>query len=275
MAIAPARAEPAIWVVRDADSTIYLLGTIHMLPEGTKWRSARIDKAISDSSELYLEIADIESFGAQILGAWSMVSRGMSFSRPLSKRLTPQQYADVDRAAEAAGLGSGSLDYFRPWLAAMLLDASRGTGDVKTIQGVDIQLSRQFKAKKLPVKGFETIDGQMRAFASLPEKDELAYLLDTARFADVASTSFRTLVDTWNSGNVDKLALTAVGDMKKASPALYDALLTRRNVGFADNIENLLKGKGTAIVAVGAAHLAGDDSVQSILLKRGIAAQRL
>ena len=59
-------------------------------------------------------------------------------------------------------------------------------------------------------------------------------------------------------------------EMKTDAPAAYDALLVRRNANWAGQIETLLKGSGTAFIVVGAAHLAGADSVQSMLEARGV-----
>src|SRR5688500_3137233 len=51
----PSVAEPAMWVVKDEDSTIYLLGTFHATKPGMEWRSEKIDAAFKASDELWLE----------------------------------------------------------------------------------------------------------------------------------------------------------------------------------------------------------------------------
>jgi uncharacterized protein YbaP (TraB family) len=45
--------------VRDADSTIYLFGTFHALKKGTQWRTPKVEAALKQSSEVWLELADI------------------------------------------------------------------------------------------------------------------------------------------------------------------------------------------------------------------------
>ena len=45
---APQAARPALWAVSDADTTIYLFGTTHLLPSQMKWRTAKIDHAMSN-----------------------------------------------------------------------------------------------------------------------------------------------------------------------------------------------------------------------------------
>jgi hypothetical protein len=52
-------------------------------------------------------------------------------------------------------------------------------------------------------------------------------------------------------------------------------LLTRRNARWAEWIDARLDRPGTVFLAVGAGHLAGRDSVQAMLEKRGIKAKRV
>ena len=50
--------KPALWKLADADTTIYLFGTVHVLPKNFAWRSPRIEAAIQSADSLVLEIAD-------------------------------------------------------------------------------------------------------------------------------------------------------------------------------------------------------------------------
>jgi uncharacterized protein YbaP (TraB family) len=50
-----ATARPALWQVSDRDTTIYLFGTIHLLPKDYPWRTPRFDKALSRSQTLVVE----------------------------------------------------------------------------------------------------------------------------------------------------------------------------------------------------------------------------
>src|SRR5437763_16787006 len=48
----PALARPALWEVTDPDTTIYLFGTIHLLPSDVQWRTKKFDDAVAGSQEL-------------------------------------------------------------------------------------------------------------------------------------------------------------------------------------------------------------------------------
>jgi uncharacterized protein YbaP (TraB family) len=91
-----AHAEPAMWVIKDRDSTIYLLGTIHILRNETVWNTPKIKAALFESKELWLEVVDAEGTTMSLVGKY-----GMDPARPLSKRLKPEQMERVVKAAES------------------------------------------------------------------------------------------------------------------------------------------------------------------------------
>jgi uncharacterized protein YbaP (TraB family) len=273
--LAPMRAsaEPAMWLIEDADSRIYLLGTIHMLPKGHEWRTPKIEAAIAESDELWLEIADLESFLAQMTATIAVFSNGLSPREPLSSRMTEEQFAELDRVAQQVGFSARSLNAFRPWLAGMLIETA-GYASKEIEPGVDMQLSREFRKKRIPVKGFETIGQQIAVFSGMSKEDEMDYLLSTIESADASGKVFGEMVGVWAKGDEKTLATGMVADMKKESPEFYDAILTQRNQGMADKIASILDGKGVSFVAVGAAHLVGPDSIQALLAQKGIKSAR-
>ena len=56
LAAAPATPpRPALWVVQDADTTIYLFGTFHALGQGREWLTPQGAQALASSGELVLE----------------------------------------------------------------------------------------------------------------------------------------------------------------------------------------------------------------------------
>jgi uncharacterized protein YbaP (TraB family) len=56
---------------------------------------------------------------------------------------------------------------------------------------------------------------------------------------------------------------------------LRDVLIRKRNIAWADWLAKRLEQPGQLLVAVGAGHLAGPDSVQKQLAKRGIKVTRV
>lgn len=264
---------PALWVIRDADSTIYLFGTVHVLRPTTAWGTARVDAAFDSADEIYLEISNPDDQAALIP---IIQQHGLDPANPLSSRLTAEEFAKFDEAAKTIGASGAQLDAFRPWLAALQLSLAPLTkAGYDPQSGVESILLARAKAAGKPVKGFETLDQQIRILADLPEDVQLGFLRSTLEDYDQAATMLDGMVTSWSTADVAGLERVMVDEMQTETPQVYEALLVRRNQDWANQIQTLLAGSGTVFIAVGAAHLAGDDSVQEILEDRGVAAERL
>lgn len=266
-------AGPALWVIRDADSAIYLFGTVHVLRPTTAWGSAKVDAAFASADDIWFEISNPDDQTA-ILPL--IQQHGISPQRPLSSLLTAEELADLNAAATAAGLTAAQMEPFRPWLAALTLSlAPLVKAGYDPQSGVERILKARADAAGTPIHGFETIDKQVGILAGMSEADQLDFLRSMLEAYDDATTELDTMVEVWARGDVAALEEVAVDEMRDESPAVYQALLVQRNTEWAGQIQTLLAGSGTAFIAVGAAHLAGDDSVQEILGDRGVAVTRL
>ena len=266
---APIQGEgPALWVVKDADSTLYLFGSVHVLRPTTGWASPRVEAAFNSASDIWFEISNPDDQAAIMP---LIQQHGLSPETPLSSRLTPQENAELDAAAQAMGASAAQLQPMKPWLAALSLSVApliKAGYDPKS--GVELVLKARAEAAGKPIHGFETIDKQIGILAGLPDDVQLAFLRETLKDYENAATKLDEMVEAWARGDVAKLDRVTIKEMKDASPALYQAVLVDRNTDWANKIQTLLEGSGTAFIAVGAAHLTGDDSVQAILQKRGM-----
>lgn len=268
-AVVPAQGRgPALWVIRDADSTIYLFGTVHVLRPDTPWGSARVDQALASADELWLEVANPDDVAAV---APLMQRYGLSPDRPLSSRLTAAEMQDLDAAARTLGLSGAQLDPMQPWLASLTLSmAPLLKAGYDPQSGVELILKARAAAAGTPVRGLETLEQQITILATLPEPTQLAGLRSTLQDFDEAGTQLDRMVTGWARGDLRAMEQAMAGEMKAQSIYLYDAMLVRRNANWAEQIDTLLDGSGTQFIAVGSGHLVGDDSVIEMLRERGI-----
>lgn len=273
---APAMAQPAMWAVKDADSTIYFLGTVHLLKPETEWQTEKLAAAIAESKELWLELptTDPEKMAGEMMG---LVARyGLAPNQRLSKDLTPEELKTLDEAARLSGLTAAQLDIFRPWFAALTISTSAMThAGYDPTSGVDSKIEGIFGAREITPKGLETAEEQIKVFAGMPREDELDYLRQTIKDYREAPTELDEMVANWAKGDIAAMEEMFVTEMKEEDAALYDAILTKRNANWVVKIEEMLKGSGTIFVAVGAGHLIGPDSVIAMLDARSIKAERV
>lgn len=274
-AAGPAAAEPALWAARGERATIYLFGTVHLLPPDARWRSPRLDAALAESRALWLEAADVDD---PAVVARLLATLGFDPAHPLSSRLTSGQLARVDAAVKAAGQpwGVAMLQSMRPWLAAVTLSTLPVLkAGLDPRAGVDAALKARATANGQPVRAFETAEQQTHFFADLPEPLQVQFLLSVAGEASEGIGKIDALLRAWEAG--DTATIGRIGDeaMRDEFPRLYQVLLVGRNRAWTERIAALLANGETAFVAVGAAHLAGPDSVQRMLEARGVRVERV
>jgi len=270
---AAAIARPALWVVKDADTTIYLFGTVHLMPSDAGWHYPALDRAMTDSQTLYVELTDDNPANMAAL----VLRYGMDTAHPLSSQLSESEAHRLDILANKLGVPGGmqTLNVMRPWLAALTLAVTPLLkAGLDPEHGVDKQLKTQMTASGKQVLGLETAEQQIRFLADMPRSIELALLRSTMRDANKGAFRLTELIDAWKAGDVNTIARIGNDDMRQHEPKLYQLLLVQRNQVWATKIAAMLQQPGTVFIAVGAAHLAGPDSVQAQLQKLGIEAMR-
>ncbi len=269
----PEPAKPALWVLKDEDTTLYLFGTIHMLPKDYVWRTPIIDKALADSGDLVLEVTDGDDPEKQ-----GQTFAEFAFSQglpPVLDRLPEEKRAGAKVMMEQSGIPLEALDMFESWAVALTLSvtAIQKLGLLPE-HGVDSLLEDQFKAAKKPVSGLETTALQLGFFDTLPEEAQRTFLASAVDETADLKKEFEAMVASWAAGDEAKIALT-FDDELQLSPELLDRLLRQRNANWTVWIKDRMAKPGTSFIAVGAGHLAGKDSVQSMLAAKGLVVTRL
>jgi len=269
----PARqvAKPALWKVSDADTTIYLFGTIHLLPKGIDWYHGKVESAFEQADELVTEIPE----GAEAEAPALVVRLGML---PSGESLRTQMDADERTKYEAALAGQGlpaeAFDRYQPWFAAVTLatiplmregfDPSRG---------VEAELAERNRKLARPRIGLETLDFQLGLFAGFSHTVQKQYLFEVIDSLPQLKGEIDKMVDAWASGNA--IALAELMNADESSPELIEALIVNRNKTWSAWIRQRLDRPGTVFLAVGAGHLGGAGSVQDQLEMAGLKVERV
>lgn len=258
-------AHPALWKLSDADTTIYLFGTIHVLAKDFKWRTPAIDKAVHKSQELVLEVADLQDQN-QTANTFRKLAVSPNLP-PVLERVPADKRAGLQALMDKAGMSGAILNQFESWaVAVMLASGMLKELDVSPEYGVEKQLQAGFAKAKKPVSGLETTEEQLGMFDTLPEAAQRTFLSSMVDDAADPAKEFNDMVSAWSRGD-DKAIAASFDDELKLSPELAQALLYNRNANWKAWIEKRLEKPGTVFVAVGAGHLAGPDSVIAMLGK--------
>lgn len=266
-------ADPALWVVKDEDTTVYLFGTVHILKPGLTWFDEAVRQAFDESGELVTEIGGTpDPAAAQQL----IMKYGVNPTGPtLTEKLPEDKRAAFAKAVADLGLPQVAIDRFDPWLAGVqmtMLSLVRLGYDPQS--GVEQALDAAAKAANKPVSGLETIEEQFSFFDSLSQEAQVKFLVETIDKLPEAGPTLDKMVAEWGAGDADGLA-TLMNEGLKASPEVAKKLLSDRNARWAEWIDTRLDKPGVVFVAVGAGHLAGAESVQAYLAKRNIKSARI
>lgn len=273
LAAPAAFATPGLWVAKKDQATVYLFGTVHLLPSDANWSSKPLDQALDASSRLVIELTDDNPANMQAL----VIKYGLDPTHPLSAKLSAHDRNRLERAADDAGLPGGvaTLQGMRPWLAAVTLAMTPLIrSGMDPAQGVDKALRARMEKAGKPVEGLETAEQQLRMLADMPEPLQLIFLRQSLDEVAQGPARLRDLIDAWRRGDTDKISRIEDEDLRKGSSDLYDRMLVKRNEAWAKAIAERMQHPGTTFVAVGAGHLAGPDSLQKQLEKLGIEVQR-
>lgn len=267
-------ARPALWQVSDPDTTVYLFGTIHLLPENYQWRSGPLEKAIAGSDSLVVETIIDPEKPQELIAALTRLGYSPGIP-PIAERIPAEKRPLLEAAIAKTQIPRGVFDKMETWAAAFtLLGVQFNELGLKGDEGVEHVLRNAFDEAGKPIGQLETNAEQLGFFDTLPEEAQRALLQGAIETPETAKSDFAAMLASWTSGDVDAIAKT-FNDQLAESPELRDALLKRRNANWSRWIAERLATPGTVLVAVGAGHLAGEDSVQTMLESQGYKVRRL
>lgn len=263
---------PAIWKIGDHDTTIYLFGTIHVLPPGFRWRSPALDAVIARSDRLLVE--SIEPAG-----------RRQAADAPATGPRTPlvERASPADRELLAKFIASlpegarGTLDAMPTWVAAVAITFAREyrAGDVPG-PGADDWLEAHFRSLGRPVDAIEEGDRVIASVNAIPESEQRSMLSTALRAPARSLDAIRAPTHAWARGEVGEGSILTIDlDGATGTTALTNPLLTTRNRQWVDKLVERLKQPGTTLFAAGAGHFVGRGSVLDLLRQRGLTVERV
>jgi uncharacterized protein YbaP (TraB family) len=256
---------PALWqVAAPGEAQGWLFGTIHALPDEVDWRTPALDQALRQSLVLVVEVAEI---GDADEAARQFARRARAPGLPpLLERVPVGDRAALQAALDAAGLHARDFAEVESWAASLQLANALRRYD--SANGVD----RGLIAEADRVIGLETLGRQFALFDGLSPEQQARLLAEVAREGGGAAQEER--VEAWLTGDLDRLARDA-GEGLLADPALRETLQLGRNRAWAERVATLVAAGERPLVAVGAAHMLGDQGLPALLAARGYTVRRI
>ncbi|MGH6780643.1 MAG: TraB/GumN family protein [Sphingomonadaceae bacterium] len=251
--------DPALWVVEDHDTTIYLFGTVHILKPGLGWFDDGVKKAFDASDELVIEMIEPDQAAMmRIIKKVALDPRG----KPISQRLSETERASYLKTLEGLGIPYQAFEQAKPWFAAMSLSViplaklgyDPANGPEKTLRAAAEKAGKK-------IGQLETPEEQLGFLDKLTEAEQIDYLNKTVAVQGEMASGMDKLIALWGKADIEGLE-KEITDGMASTPAVNRVLLDERNVNWAKWIKARLDTPGTVFLAVGSGHLAGKGSVQ-------------
>lgn len=266
---------PALYVARDADSTMYLFGTLHLRRPGTPWGGARAQAGLAEAAEVWTELDISPESDAQ---TQTLALRyGMAEpDRPLSSYFSAEENARIAATGERLGLPMAMLDRMQPWMAGITLSLMPMIqAGYDPASGADRQIDAFADANGKTGRSFETPEQQIRMLASFSPDVQRQMVLEALDEIEAGGSLIEGMAVAWETGDLVTLERMVVSDMRRDYPEFYTKLLVDRNNAWVEVLDREMQGEGVDFVAVGAGHMLGEHGVIGQLRERGYTVERV
>ena len=262
-----------LWQVEGRHNTVYLLGSVHMLRPGDFPLSPAIETAYQDAEVLVMEL-DMDDLNPLEVQGLFFRHGTLAPDQTLAEVLGEDNYAKARADAAVLDLDLAMLDRVKPWRAALTvvqLQLARLGFDPQL--GLEGHFTRRAAEDDKPIEGLESAEFQVALFDGMSLDRQVELLLKSLGDAATIERDIDQLIGAWRAGQVDRLAAMQ-SEAFAEFPALYDALIRRRNAAWTDVLVTLLDKQEDYLVLVGALHLVGADGVPASLRRRGFEVER-
>ena len=261
-----------MWRVTAGDRTVWLFGSVHLLPEGGFAVEGALEDALAGADRVCMEIdADATDEVTQ-----ATVTMGRAVD-PEGRDLFELLGQDADRvrdAAEDAGVPIEALAMFEPWFAGITVSVMALQSHGYDVQhGVEQVIQAEARAAGKPACGLETLDGQLDMLDSLPPEMQAEILLQAIEEAAEVERLIEPMVAAWRDGDEAGLERSLEDDFGDY-PELAETLIYGRNQRWASQVEDMLEGDEDVLLVVGAMHLVGERGLPALLEARGFPVER-
>lgn len=275
---------PAMWKIADEDTTIYLFGTYHLLPEGFRWRTPLFDKVMAEADEVVFESRDDEEVDPGDISVdrlrMMLLLRQYRSETPISQRLSEQNRDKFLRLLDAADIPASRVEHGPPLMAmlAIAMAMIEAEGSQREL-GVETIIETEFKESGRPISAIEDFIQVLENLFKIDEAQMIEALEEGLTEWDGCELFDPEEVDwsnehSWAQGKLDAADLEEMFE-DPFGKALYDVLLIDRNRAWAEWVVKRLEEPGNLLLAVGAGHMEGPDSLVLMLEERGVTSERV
>ena len=261
-------AKSAAWQVSKGDEFIYIAGSIHALPPEELPLPAEFNQAYKQADILVLE-ADVPAPTNSSAQLTMLKALSYQADETLSSKLSVEVKKQLEEQLNSYGMQLNELDSFRPFMVSLLMMSLELQKQQLFGEGVDSYFAKRAQHDNKELAYLETLAFQLHLFKQLGSQDENAFI--QSQLAQVSSYQalYSAMLDAWRNGNMHAMNELTIMPLKQHDPLTYQILIKQRNLNWLNHIEHYFTDQQKELVLVGAAHLAGEDSLLALLESKG------
>jgi uncharacterized protein len=265
---------PLLWKLSDADSSVYLLGSFHMLKAQDYPLDTSVEAAYADAEVIVFELPPEAMRDPGVQGKFLQAAK-FSDGRTL-REVLPDDIEQKLAAFMGGEAAVASSDALQPWYLALNMSVMMvvQAGFDPTL-GLDMHFMQRAQADGRSTRGLETIDDQLAALAGAPMDEQIYSLGEALKPAAEMRAKFDTLYEAWRAGDTRTVEAEMVREMTEQTPVSARLLADERNLKWLPQVQTMLATDQNHLVIVGALHLLGDSGVVALLQKQGITVDRV
>ena len=284
LATTPAAAEPPVpllWKASNGDTSVYLLGSFHLLKPGDYPLSPDVDAALEDAEAVLFEVPPAEMASPEVAVKMlqaAVRTDGTTLDQEIGPELAARLRAWSDALPEGSPYSAQMLQSFEPWFAGLVISIQQMTQfGLEESLGLDRHFMARAEEAGKPVAGLETVAAQIALFDGMDRVEQVQMLADALEDIESGMDEIMALHGAWRAGDAAFLHERMAAEMRAEFPELYQAINVDRNQAWLPQlVERLETGEGDdTLVVVGALHLLGEDGVVEGLRERGYAVERI
>ncbi|HEX8372202.1 MAG TPA: TraB/GumN family protein [Chthoniobacterales bacterium] len=263
-----------LWRVQSPTNTVYLMGSIHVLPKTAYPLKPALRQAFSDSQCVIFEIelgkgqkekALEESFGDGLYPA----------GKTLSQHLKPETLAMLKTLLPYFEIKLEQLEPMRPWLVSdLLMSLFLASNGYRSDIGLDMHYFKEAQKKGKPTGGLEKVAAQTAPFRQFTDAEADEYLRETIASLPFTGLWFSQMVTAWQTGDVKALDLL-INRSAQNHTAFYKSIFEDRNNAWMPKIRSFIGGQENVLVVVGSGHLIGRTGVVEQLRRAGYTVEQM
>ncbi len=264
---------PAVWVAKDNDSKLFLLGSLPMVKSDARWDTPAISLAANQAKTVFIEVDTSDAAAMRSM----MLTQELGFYQDgtkLSELLDDNGQKLLNLSLQRSEMAPGALDNFKPWFAAILLGVAAGEGAELVDDPMTAELVKDAELDGAKIEFLISPEQQVRGLADLTDQAQLKYLDRTLSDFSALGDRMVETAEAWQKGDVGKLKTDRVNVRTQMPSSAYQKLVKDRNGIYIGKLVNFMEGTGTGLAIVEMSHLVDQGNLQAMLRDRGYKVER-